>query len=224
MLRYCARPGVSLERLSRLPDGRFAYRVKHPIGTKTHRVMEPMDLMARLASIVVPPRHPLVRYYGLFAPGCTLRKRVVPGRPANRAPRSDGCAEHESSRAPTPAPSPAAPPVDRAERARETRNGDALTERAGNPASTVGMLLPASRDRPGGTRTPWADLMRHGFDMDVLRCPRCASRMYVIAVVHDRAQARRYVEHLGVPLRDGVPQRAWDPVPFDPSPPDGWAA
>jgi hypothetical protein len=55
LLRYCARPAVSLERLSRLPDGRFAYRVKHPIGGKTHRIMEPMEFMARLASIVAKP-------------------------------------------------------------------------------------------------------------------------------------------------------------------------
>jgi hypothetical protein len=74
-------PGGSLERLSQLPDGRFAYEMKHPIGSKTHRVMDPMELMARLASIVAPPRYPLVRFFGLFAPGCRDRAR----RPRPRA-------------------------------------------------------------------------------------------------------------------------------------------
>jgi hypothetical protein len=39
----------------------------------------------------------------------------------------------------------------------------------------------------------WAALMRRAFDLDVLRCPRCAGRMQLIATIDDPAiiQSRR---------------------------------
>ena len=80
----------------------------------------------------------------------------------------------------------------------------------------IGVLAPLD----GGTRIPWAELLRHGFDIDALKCPRCASSMRVVAVVHDRDECRRYMEHAGIPTREDVPTRAWDPVPIDPLPPD----
>lgn len=231
LLRYGLRPGVSLERLSRLADGRFVYRMKHCIGLKTHRIMEPMELMARLASIVAPPRYPLLRYYGLFAPGCRLRTRVVPSRPANRA---RCCAAHELQRA--VATSPATPPASPTDRASQALIERAVTLAGANSVNATCALDAVAAPPPdclaGGTRIPWADLMRHGFNLDVLRCPRCSSGMHVVAVVQDRAEARRYLAHVGIPPSDScpersrrdVPQRAWDPVPFDPPPPDDWVA
>ena len=69
LVRYCLRPAISNERISVLADGSIAYELKNPMrGGKTHRVMSPMELMARLAAIVPPPRLPLVRYYGCLAP------------------------------------------------------------------------------------------------------------------------------------------------------------
>ena len=37
-------------------------------------------------------------------------------------------------------------------------------------------------------------------------------------------RACRYLAHIGVPTRDGVPKRAWDPVPIDPLTPDAFDA
>jgi Putative transposase len=42
LLRYCARPPLSLERLRVLADGRVAYRIKNPRGHQTQRVMSPV--------------------------------------------------------------------------------------------------------------------------------------------------------------------------------------
>jgi hypothetical protein len=160
LVRYCARPAVSLERLSRMEDGRFAYRVKHPIGTKTHRVMEPMELMARLASLVAPPRYPLVRYFGLFAPGCRDRARVVPGR-APGPPRC--CAAHAQ---PVPAPTAAATAATDATAA-NTRTPDALLER---PAARH-----CKQRRPGHhARAPARPRARHSRACGRRRCRRAA--------------------------------------------------
>ena len=62
----------------------------------------------------------------------------------------------------------------------------------------------------GAERRPrhwtWAALMRRAFDLDVLRCPRCAGRMPLIATVDDPAVIQRILAHLGLPgARDGLP-------------------
>ncbi len=92
LLRYCARPPFALERMSRLPDGRVAYALKNPWRSgETHRVMEPVQFIARLAALVPPPRHPLIRFYGCFAPNSSWRASVVPGPPppASSVPAGD---------------------------------------------------------------------------------------------------------------------------------------
>ncbi|WP_437295908.1 transposase [Sorangium sp. So ce426] len=76
LVRYCARPCFALERLSILRDGRVAYQVKYPRRKGTHRVMTPIVFFARLAALVRPPRHPLVRYHGVLAPHAKQRSLV----------------------------------------------------------------------------------------------------------------------------------------------------
>jgi len=99
LVRYCARPCFALDRLSVLRDGRVAYRVKYAGRRGTHRVMTPIEFLARLAALVAPPRYPLVRYHGVIAPHSKWRSAVVPkppgvvgalGTPSN--PNSDGAA------------------------------------------------------------------------------------------------------------------------------------
>jgi hypothetical protein len=82
LVRYCARPCFALDRLRVLPDGRVAYRVKYAGRRGTHRVMTPVELLARLAALVAPPRYPLLRYHGVLAPHAKWRSAVVPKAPA----------------------------------------------------------------------------------------------------------------------------------------------
>ena len=44
----------------------------------THIVLESLDLMARLAALVPPPRMHLTRYHGVFAPHSKLRPAITP--------------------------------------------------------------------------------------------------------------------------------------------------
>ena len=71
----------------RNPDGRVAYRVKYPGRGSTHRLMTPLEFLARLAALVAPPRYPLLRYHGILAPHATWRHRVVPKSPKGDAHR-----------------------------------------------------------------------------------------------------------------------------------------
>ena len=93
LIRYCARAPLSLERLSVSADGKVVYQLKHPIGGKTHRVMEPHQFLARLCALIPPPRHPLIRFHGVFGPASKWRAEVVP----SQEPESSGCARPEEN-------------------------------------------------------------------------------------------------------------------------------
>jgi hypothetical protein len=78
LVRYCARPALANDRLSKRADGRYLLRLKAPWrdGT-THLCFEPIELMERLAAQIPKPRINLVLYAGVLAPNAKLRKRVV---------------------------------------------------------------------------------------------------------------------------------------------------
>jgi len=83
--RYISRPSLSEERLSQNASGQVVYKLKNAYdnGT-THIVLEPLDLLARLASLVPRPRVNLTRFFGVFAPHFKYRKLVVPKTQANK--------------------------------------------------------------------------------------------------------------------------------------------
>ncbi|WP_437984621.1 transposase [Sorangium sp. So ce117] len=82
LVRYCSRPAFALDRIELLPDGRIAYLLKTPQRGRTHRVMSPMEFMARLAALIPAPSsaHP-----SLPAEGAPRRVRPRPAAPADPA-------------------------------------------------------------------------------------------------------------------------------------------
>jgi hypothetical protein len=72
------RPPFALERLSQGEDGRLIYRMKRPRAGSLFLLLTPEELLARLATLVPPPRIHGLRYHGLFAPHSKVRERVVP--------------------------------------------------------------------------------------------------------------------------------------------------
>src|SRR5207248_6528873 len=76
---YGARPPLTQERLSALPDGTLAYRMKRRLGDgREVLILEPRELLRRLATLVPPPRAHLVRYHGIFGPASKWRREIVP--------------------------------------------------------------------------------------------------------------------------------------------------
>jgi hypothetical protein len=78
LARYVSRPAVSVERLALTAQGDLRHRLKTPYrdGT-THIVLEPLDFLAPLATLVPPPRVHLTRYHGVFAPHAGLRAAIT---------------------------------------------------------------------------------------------------------------------------------------------------
>jgi hypothetical protein len=81
LCRYVSRPPVASERLALTASGQVRYTLKTPYrdGT-THIVLEPLDLMARLAALVPTPRMHLTRYHGVFAPHSNYRAALTPAQ------------------------------------------------------------------------------------------------------------------------------------------------
>ena len=78
LCRYITRLGVSEQRLSITSNGKVRYQLKTPYrdGT-THVFFEPLDFMARLASLVPKPRINLTRFHGVFAPNSKFRGHLT---------------------------------------------------------------------------------------------------------------------------------------------------
>ena len=196
LCKYITRPPFAMDRFSELPDGRIAYQVRHPLGPgKTHRVMTPRELIARLAALVPPPRFPLLRYFGVFAANSPWRSAVVPRPPAD----STACRHAHGDDAPTASPAVAPPspaPADSSPGRRSAGEG-------GDPLLAVPPPVPRTlsadhwrrldegRLLARQPRVDWATLLRRTWAEDVLRCPRCRGRMALIEVVTDQAEIRR---------------------------------
>jgi hypothetical protein len=239
LCRYGARPPLSLERLRRLAGGRVGYRLKYVgRGRGKHRVMTPMEFMARLAAIMAPPRYPLVRYSGVLGPRSSWRRDVVP------KPREPPRACDEAARAVS-----ASNTVEQPDRTRPKRTpkpaarSSAERERAGSANASLstitrGAHAPQAVDSGGGIellapnvisirhwerllggvlyaaspRVEWARLLRRSFDVDVLECPKCRGRLRVLAVITEQEPVRRILAHIGVPTEAPPIARARDPT------------
>ncbi len=167
---YGARPAFSQERLSELPDGRLAYRLKRSLGDGRQIVLlQPTEFLRRLATLVPPPRAHLIRYHGVFAPASRWRSQVIP--PLRECtPSTPPCASAVPSEDPAPA-------------ATGTPPGQATAE-VRRPADS--------------SRIPWAELLMRVFREDVLACP-CGGRRVVLAYLTQPGPVKTILDHLGLP-------------------------
>ena len=178
LARYCARPPIAMERLEPLADGRLLYRFKRPWrdGT-THVVFEPLELLEKLVAIIPAPKAHLVRYSGILGLAAKWRALIVPaGSTGVSATMLD----------PTCAP----------ERAVST---DSLALEAAVALAESSPVGPPTVPHPRNYR--WSELMKRVWALDVLECPRCLSRMRILAAIHPPDATRKILECLGLPSR-----------------------
>jgi len=183
LVRYCARPVLALDRLEILPDGNISYRVKYSRRGRTHRIMTPIEFIARLAILIPPPFYPLIRYAGILGPGAKLRDRVIP-KPCLRRVASGEVIEL---------------PEREKKKKEKCKNSNADLVLVKEPEPTEWNMITLSHwERLGNgalvaaTRTiDWRTLLARTFGPDVLKCPKCNGRLRVVATVVDRNIARQ---------------------------------
>jgi hypothetical protein len=223
LLRYCARPPLSLARLTELPHGKLGYRIKKLRNHRNKlRVMTPLELLARLAALIPPPRHPLVRFHGAFAPRSSWRKLVVP-LPPNQSTKPPH--RHHDNDAPEPEPSKLPAPNTN----RPNVSGAPRTSTAPALIAETELLTPNTlsirhweRLRCGALlaaspKIDWSTLMSRTFDVDVLECPKCRGRLRIVAVIDDAVLAASILHELAI-ARAPPPTRARDPATLEHDP------
>ncbi len=78
LVRYCARPALSQERLGRVNDGLLVYQLRKPtVDGRTEIYLTPLELLEHLSGLVSPPRVHKHRYCGVLAPNAKLRAAVI---------------------------------------------------------------------------------------------------------------------------------------------------
>jgi hypothetical protein len=75
LCRYIVRPPLALERLTESTGGQLLYQFRRPWSDgSTALLLDPVELLERLAALVPSPRRPLLAYHGLLAPAGPARR------------------------------------------------------------------------------------------------------------------------------------------------------
>jgi hypothetical protein len=224
LLRYCLRPQLSLERLSVAPGGKIVYQVKATRrGKATQRIMAPLDFMARLVALIPPSHHPLLRYFGVFAPHCSWRSSVVPVN-AGLAEK-DGEHDHSREQGNPPAAggsdatSPHATSAEREDR-RSPCATISATAISSEPRDSVGTASDSEQSQAAVRPRwyiDWATPLKRVHSVDALRCV-CGGRLRFKQLVTDPEVAATILRSMGLPDKPPPVPKARSPA-FDPDPP-----
>jgi hypothetical protein len=198
LCRYGARPPVVEERLSLLPDGRIAYKLRRRWRDgSTSVVLAPRTLLERLCALVPRPRQMLLTYHGVLAPAAGYRHRVVPPPPLPNPEDPEGCRHQKQER-------PAAEPITTSDEADHDAPAKQKARRPFVPHA------PAKNRRPRA-RYSWAELMQRVFLADVLTCSQCGGPRKLLAAIFDPDSIRKILAHLGLPTEPPQVAKARSP-------------
>ena len=174
LLRYCARPPFSMERL-RKAGSALVYRCakQHSEPASDRRAdqrgaradeltLTPLELIDRIAALVPPPRTHRHRYYGALAPNSPLRAAVT--ALAQAAPSQ-------------------------------------LVKVPVEPATAGDVPTPPEPAPPKRSQAHylWAVLIARIYEVFPLLCPICGGQMRIIAFITHSADIRQMLVSLGVP-------------------------
>jgi hypothetical protein len=174
LVRYCARPPLSQQRLGRLNDQTLIYSLRKPtLEGRTELILTPLELLDRLAHLVTPPRIHKHRYCGVLAPNAKLRRAV------------------------TETAGPAAATWQLLQEAR-VKMGLPEVEAVAAPASPATADKPRTRIRLAAART-WALLLARIYECLPLVCSRCGEPMRIITFILDPPVIARILTHIDEP-------------------------
>jgi len=91
------------------------------------------------------------------------------------------------------------------------------------PAEARAPPVSAAYVRP--RHSPWAELLRRTFEIDILACPDCGNRLRLVATIENRDVIERILAHLGLPVDvpTPAPARSTEWLPGVLSGPEGGA-
>jgi hypothetical protein len=166
--------------------------LRHLVRTdsNSHIVLDPLELLDRLAELIVPPRHHRHTYWGALAPPSALRPLVVLEAGAdNDTDDVDGeGVDHQAPGQTDPPPAVVA---------------GLLCQ--GQPAGTGSAAKPKQRPGPGSLVSLWAIMLAQVYEVLPIICPKCGAEMKPVAVIVDPDSLKRICQHQGQP--PAIPKR-----------------
>jgi len=174
LVRYCARPPLSGERLARLNETTLVYSLRKPtLDGRTELVLTPLELLDRLSKLITPPRIHKHRYCGVLAPNAKLRKAVI----ASAGPSGSTVQLLQEARDKMGIQEPATP-------SDETTPQDEQQ--------------PPSAFRQAAARS-WALLLVRIYECLPLLCPNCFAPLRIVAFIEEPAVVESILRHIGEP-------------------------
>ena len=167
LLRYGARPPIALTRLSKSPNGKYAYALKYPLADGSLKlVLDGQQMMARFALLVPRPRVHLIGYAGIFAANSSWRRHIVPASPQpHRSSCTHALGASDEPGVPPPSALPATDPS-----TRQILVAMTVAAAAIDPTSLSPTVGPASDSYPVHAAPfprerylDWASLLRRTF-------------------------------------------------------------
>ena len=154
--------------------------------------MRPIDFLARIAAIIPPPRHPLLRYFGVFGPHSSWRKLCVP------AVADSKLTEPTTSTSHSPDSDATRSDVDKIKISLNPEQatsgfGASIVEGTAQPADPSGQnaspkLAAGVALNPSPWRIDWATLLLRTYDYDALKC-ECGGRLKAVELVTEAGRA-----------------------------------
>ncbi len=178
LLRYCARPPFAMDRLHK-EGAELVYRCANQRsepgsdkrGARADELhLTPLELIARIAALVPPPRTHRHLYFGVLAPNSPHRAEVTDmAQPAKQV-------VVQTEPAITGEGAPGVVPL-------------------GHASPPAPELAPPKRSK---AHYLWAVLIARIYEVFPLLCPLCGGQMRLIAFITEGTQIRRILDHIGV--------------------------
>ena len=191
LIRYCARPVFSGERLDIVGE-RLKYVLPKPTADgQTILLLKPTELLDKLAQLIPPPKRHRHHYHGVLAPNSPTRAKII-GR-VDQEPASEAvAAAKEDPELPFLIPNTsqtekAGPQV----KSQPPCDEDAKTELQQQPK--------AKKQPSKASLFRWAMLMARIFEVFPLSCPQCDHPMRIIAFIKDGHSVRKILNHINEP-------------------------
>jgi len=200
LIRYCARPIFSGERLNRVGD-KVQYTLPKPAANgQTILLMKPSELLDKLAQLIPPPRRHRHHYHGVLAPNSPFRPKIMAlatAETAKETPPANMTQEIEKN-------SPLAPAIPNVMQTSNPHPSSLVqTPQALSSVKTSHIAIQSQAKEKKLPSTAslfrWAMLLARIFEVLPLVCPKCTHPMRIIAFIEDPHTIKRILTHINEP-------------------------
>jgi hypothetical protein len=192
-----------------LPSGKVRYELARPWPTPTgvtELIMEPTQLLKRLAVLLPAPYQNLTRYHGVFANRSRFRPLLpLPPEATATSSRDDDTdtSAHRCGANLKPDETQPGQQIDLplAKPGAPLDSGDVGAPAAPGAAEDPGASDVALSDPPAvrPRRMSWARLLMRSLGVNALECPRCQSQMVLLALITAPQVVEKILDHLRIP-------------------------